>query len=197
MSARDKILNAVSLNKPELVPMPQIIVDRFAYPTSLMDKFKAMLTWVGGTPVVVSSMKEIADDLKASFHAGDNIVNTIQGLGDVNIESLLDSDATMLEPVYKVYMEGTAGVAENGSVWLDESKIINRLLPFICQHLVIVLEAGKIVADMHEAYKQIDTGKEGYGVFVAGPSKTADIEQSLVIGAHGARSLQVFLLKHD
>ena len=47
---------------------------------------------------------------------------------------------------------------------------------------------------MHQAYQQIDTGKEGFGVFIAGPSKTADIEQSLVIGAHGARSLIVYII---
>lgn len=47
---------------------------------------------------------------------------------------------------------------------------------------------------MHEAYKRIDTGEYGYGVFISGPSKTADIEQALVMGAHGARSVTVILV---
>ena len=71
--------------------------------------------------------------------------------------------------------------------------MINRLLPFICQHLILAIEKKKIVATMHQALQQIDTCKEGFGVFIAGPSKTADIEQSLAIGAHGARSMIVYL----
>jgi L-lactate dehydrogenase complex protein LldG len=102
--------------------------------------------------------------------------------------------ATVLEPVHKAFIKAGIGVAENGAVWVKESQMINRLLPFICQHLVIVLEKEKLVSTMHHAYQKINSFEEGFGVFIAGPSKTADIEQSLVIGAHGARSLTVYLL---
>jgi L-lactate dehydrogenase complex protein LldG len=77
---------------------------------------------------------------------------------------------------------------------LYERQLVNRILPFICQHLVLVIRAGSLVSNLHEAYRTIEVGREGYGVFIAGPSKTADIEQSLVIGAHGARSLLVYLV---
>ena len=84
-----------------------------------------------------------------------------------------------------VVIRGQLGVAENGAVWIDEDDMQIRKLPFLTVHLVLVLDKGKILPDMHEAYEQVDLERSGFGVFIAGPSKTADIEQSLVIGAHG------------
>ena len=48
---------------------------------------------------------------------------------------------------------------------------------------------------MHAAYQQLNGQNFDYGLFLSGPSKTADIEQSLVIGAQGAMSLTVILYK--
>ena len=47
---------------------------------------------------------------------------------------------------------------------------------------------------MEEAYKKIDPKTLKYALFISGPSKTADIEQTLVIGAHGAKTTTVFLV---
>jgi len=162
--------------------------------SALIQQFMLALHAIGATVIKVENIQTIKDDLQKDIANGEYIVNTIEALGIVNKEVNITSDTVFLEPTDKAYISGTLGVAENGAVWLEESKIVNRLLPFICQHLVIVLDANKIVDNMHEAYRQINIDKEGYGVFLAGPSKTADIEQSLVIGAHGARSLKVYLL---
>jgi L-lactate dehydrogenase complex protein LldG len=86
-------------------------------------------------------------------------------------------------------------VAENGAVWVKgESLGRHRAVFVIPEHLVLVVRAADVVNDMQEAYARITLPRPGYGLFISGPSKTADIEQSLVIGAHGARSCAVFVV---
>ncbi|MEO6730327.1 MAG: LUD domain-containing protein [Ferruginibacter sp.] len=195
MSSREKILQTITANKPGAIDLPAMEIERAAMTAGeTIQQFIKTLESIGGKAILVTDIELIREELKQSIVNGDYIVNTVSLLGEVNAEISSVMEASSLEPVYKSYIEAAIGVAENGAVWLDESKMKNRLLPFICQHLVICLEAKNIVPSMHEAYQQIDVAKEGYGVFIAGPSKTADIEQSLVIGAHGARSLVVYLI---
>lgn len=83
------------------------------------------------------------------------------------------------------------GVAENGAVWLDESNVEQRVDYFACSHLCVLVHTRDIVPTIHDAYNQLNgfyspSSFPGFGVFIAGPSKTADIEQTLVIGAQGA-----------
>jgi L-lactate dehydrogenase complex protein LldG len=59
---------------------------------------------------------------------------------------------------------------------------------------VLIVPADQIVHNMHQAYDRLQFNEPSYRLFISGPSKTADIEQSLVIGAQGPRSLVVFLV---
>lgn len=90
-------------------------------------------------------------------------------------------------------LQGKVGVCENGAVWIEQD-VEQRAVYFISEALVILLDRNNLKNNMHEAYQCIDTGDYGYGVFISGPSKTADIEQALVMGAHGARSVTVILV---
>jgi L-lactate dehydrogenase complex protein LldG len=195
MTTRDKILKTIAENKPPAVPMPVIdIVSRKNF--SLTDEFMLAVVRVGAQVVQVESMEAL---MLIHRLAGSKqyIINTRPSLGEVDVIGIKGKDARGLSGVYQAWIQGAIGVAENGAIWLGESSMINRLLPFICEHLIIVLDAGNIVVDMHQAYSKTEIDKEGYGVFLAGPSKTADIEQSLVIGAHGARSLVVYLIDKE
>jgi L-lactate dehydrogenase complex protein LldG len=142
----------------------------------------------------IDSMDALKNIFLTERSSGKLVINTIPSLGEID-EKLITYKAPDLEILERAYLQATLGVAENGSVWLYESQMINRLLPFICQHLVLVINKNDIVPTMHHAYQQIDVARDGFGVFLAGPSKTADIEQSLVIGAHGARTTTVYIIK--
>ena len=87
------------------------------------------------------------------------------------------------------------GVAESGAVWIDERTVPVRAGLFLTQHLLLVLPRGELVPHLHAAYQRLGSrvGQSGYACFLCGPSKTADIEQALVVGAHGARSLTIVL----
>ncbi len=92
-------------------------------------------------------------------------------------------------------IRGQFGVAENACVWIPQT-MKEKAICFISENLVILLPKSQIVNNMHEAYKRIEFDKEydGYGTFISGPSKTADIAQVLVMGAQAARSTTILLM---
>ena len=193
MSSRNNILSRIEKNKPALTALPAINTNMVSNYDDVFVKFSTTLKSIGGDVIEINSFDELNNIIAAKNNTGKLVVNTIHQLGDVDSQ-LIGMPKEILNGVDTAIIKGAIAVAENGAVWLYESQMINRLLPFICQHLILVIEKKNIVATMHQAYQQIDTDKEGFGVFIAGPSKTADIEQSLVIGAHGARSLVVYLV---
>lgn len=114
---------------------------------------------------------------------------TPRGLGlraaEVPVHALHTLDCTVIRAEF--------GVAENGAIWHAPRSAQERAAILLAEHLVVLLAADAIVPSLHQAYARIDLGTLRFGWFLAGPSKTADIEQALVLGAHGPRSLQVVL----
>lgn len=196
MNAREKILSSIVTGKPELLPHPGTAPSFARAGADLADLFTKTLEGIGGRVIRISNPETVTAEMAAAKSRGEWIVNAAAALGTVSSEVGPEMPASQLAAIDRVYLPSSMGVAENGSVWLRENEMLNRLVPFICQHLIIVLDAQNLVPDMHEAYKKINDTDAGFHLFLAGPSKTADIEQSLVIGAHGARSLLVYLISH-
>jgi L-lactate dehydrogenase complex protein LldG len=190
MNSRDQIINSIHSNKPTYFDLPLIDIYQVTTYENLTTQFIAVLKSIGGDIIELENFTEFESIIANENKTNKIIINAMDDGDKLNAHQ----NASELESVYKAYIKASIGVAENGAVWINESRMTNRLLPFICQHLIVVLEKEKIVATMHQAYQQINAFEEGFGVFVAGPSKTADIEQSLVIGAHGARSMTVCLV---
>ena len=189
MSSRDKILAAIRQNQPASSDLPSLQGLSGAMPATV-DAYRKVLEGLGGTVHEINDTAEIPVIIKS--HHPD--LNRIVDARELSRE-WANKDPHQLENVDLAIVEAQLGVAENGAVWLAEDDLHVRVLPFIYQHLAIVLPADKILATMHYAYEVIGEVNTGFGVFIAGPSKTADIEQSLVLGAHGAKSLIVFILK--
>lgn len=185
MSARERILLQIKTNKPSPVALAEI--PKFEGDVSL-PTFKKNLDTISGKAIEVSSVNEIEKTVIELFpFVKKTASNVIQGTIPIDERS----DRATLEQIEVAILKGDFGVAENGAIWVPESNMLNRSLPFITQHLILVVRKEDIVSNMHEAYERCRAGS--YGSFITGPSKTADIEQSLVIGAHGARSLIVIL----
>ncbi len=168
MNARDAILKAVRAARPTVHALPD-------------------------TPPPPREAAHSHDELAAKFAAA-----TRSAGADVVESSASDAEAAVQAIVAgaelgAVRCDGVLGVAENGAVWLPSSRLRDRAEVFLADHVVIVLDHAAIVADMHAAYARIDPRAEAFGTFMAGPSKTADVEQSLVIGAHGPRRVTVVL----
>ncbi|MEX0883414.1 MAG: LUD domain-containing protein [Cyclobacteriaceae bacterium] len=191
MESKDSILAVIKKNKPEANPLP--VLPEFSFEDNLIKQFQESLTLNGGKSVVVGDLQEVVEHLNKNFRETQMLISLVEGV-DGNYDISMAEDPHDLEHVEVAILEGIWGVAENAAIWLPEENLIHRVLPFIAQHLIVLLKKSRVMGNMHEVYKAIDVAASGYGVFIAGPSKTADIEQSLIIGAHGPRSMTVFLL---
>lgn len=193
MTAREQILEAISQNQPAMQPLPEVDMAAVIGYEDVCLQFQMVLESIGAKVERVEHTAAIIEKMDSEKSSTGFVINTVSELGAIDkVKSFLP--ASHLEKLERAYFKGSVGVAENGAVWLSEDQMLNRLLPFVCEHLVLLVERKDIVATLHQAYEKIDVAKQGYGVFIAGPSKTADIEQSLVIGAHGARSATIYII---
>ncbi len=196
MESRNKILSAIAQNQPASTPLPDIS-DLAVVDYEVVEKFSATLAGIGGQVVDIVSVREVVPFVKNYYEGAQRIITTVEALGDMAETDWREADPHSLENVDLMIMEAEFGVAENGALWVTEAYMGQRVAPFITQNLAVILKRSEIVPTMHHAYDRIGKADYPFGMFLAGPSKTADIEQSLVLGAHGSRTMTVFLLMSE
>lgn len=198
MSDREQILAAVRRAVGHRAPP----ADRYAGPGGSADwaRFAEVLASVGGEALGPVPRDELAAEvarLAAARADGGRVVvagAAADALGVGPWERISDdADPRALDDVAVAILHGSLGVAENGAVALEGRNARVRALPFLCESLVLLLDAAALVPDMHVATRRMpeDATAHHHFTWISGPSKTADIELALVFGAHGPRSLTV------
>ncbi|MFP6563879.1 MAG: LUD domain-containing protein [Myxococcota bacterium] len=193
--SRESILAALRQSEPPDPGLPEI-EGRWQHFDDRATRFAAALEGAGGRCIRVPARPRIAAELQGleAFRQARRRASVVDGLGDPNV-SLGDlDDPRRLADVGFALLPGSLAVAESGAVWVDASDYLHRAVLFLPEHLGLVVRVPDLVDTLHQAYERIRFEGVGFGCFLAGPSKTADIEQALVIGAHGARSVTVFLV---
>jgi len=194
MTTREKILEAVLKNQPEATELPDTSIFK-GDGNGLVRKYMDVFTTIGGSSFLVDDLAAVNVMIAENFDTTKRIVTTLPELSG-NFELISDMvDPHAYQDIELALIKAHFSVAENGAVWLTEEVMGQRIIPYICQHLAVIVHAESIVPTLHEAYEKIGTGNYGFGGFIGGPSKTADIEQALVLGAHGPLSMTVFIIK--
>ena len=192
MSSKNTILENLKKNIKVKFDMPDIDSFEATQFPNLIEKFTEMSKAVGGNAIELKPGEDINEVIKSIYPDAKNIASNLK---DITIATINPDEVATphdLNGTDLGIIQGEVGVAENGAVWVPQN-VKEKVVYFISEYLVVILDKKNLVNNMHEAYSKIEFSDKGFGVFISGPSKTADIEQALVVGAHGARGLTVIL----
>ena len=188
--SREKILAAIRKNKPPEVPMPPEVNYAISDENPLQ-QFKTNLSTAGGQCHELSSEQEAQEKFNDLFPDCKQVYSQLK-----NIETFQSKNPHDYECLDLAIFRGQMAVAENGAIFVNFSSEEQRSQAFLAQSLCLIIKEEDILLNMHQAYEKLKD-MPNYGVFISGPSKTADIEQCLVIGAHGACALKVLIIKDN
>ena len=196
MSNKDDILKRYRANVREKFDMPDLSdIKAITYPDPLV-QYITMTESAGGHVIEVKEGQDINKLIKDLYPDAKEIASNLPEITIATRNPDEVGRARDLNGTDVGIIRGKFGVAENACVWIPQT-MKEKAICFISENLVILLPKSQIVNNMHEAYKRIEFDKtyDGYGTFISGPSKTADIAQVLVMGAQAARSATILLLQ--
>ena len=193
MSSKEDILKKYRANVREKFDMPDLSdIKATTYPNPLL-QFMNMTKSVGGNAIEVEKGRNVNELIRELYPDAKEIASNLPEITIATRNPDEVGRARDLNGTDVGVIRGSFGVAENACVWIPQ-QMKEKAVCFISENLVILLDKKQIVNNMHEAYRRIEFNDYGYGSFISGPSKTADIAQVLVMGAQAARSATVLLL---
>lgn len=189
---KEELLDKLRRNITQQFDMPTKPVQGIIY-TDVVKEFIGMSKTVGSKVIEVKKGDNLNVVIREACPNAKIFASNVEGIeADLNPDTI--TSAADLNGTDVGIVQGEVGVAENGCIWIPQT-MKERAVCFISEELVILLSKSNVVNNMHEAYKRIKMTNYGYGVFISGPSKTADIEQALVMGAQAARGVTVILIE--
>lgn len=192
MSSRETILANIRRNTGTRQEMPDLsAMETIVYPDKLKT-FAEVLAAAGGKAVELQPGEEVNAVIRREFPEAKRIASNLPEITCATFNPDEVDDPRTLNGTDLAVVKGAFGVAENGAVWIPRA-VRHKGLYFISNALVILLDKTQLVNTMNEAYRLTAQADYNYGVFMSGPSKTADIEQALVFGAHGPIQVTVLL----
>ena len=192
-SNKEDILNRIRKNIRQKYDMPRLDdIQGITYPDPLA-QFISMTETVGGKVVELQPGQDINQLVRELYPEAKEIASNLPEVTIATRNPDTCGSPQALNGTDVGIIRGVFGVAENACVWIPQT-MKEKAVCFISENLVILLKKSEIVNNMHEAYRRIEMNDYGYGTFISGPSKTADIAQVLVMGAQAARSATVVLV---
>ena len=191
MSSKQDILAKIRQNTGTRYEMPRIELEPVKF-TDKLGTFTEVLKNAGGKAVLLDDGGDVNEVIRQEFPTAKRIASNLTEITCATFNPDTTEDPKTLNGTDVAVVAGAYGVAENGAVWIPR-QVRHKGLYFISNALVILLDKNQLVNNMHEAYARNAKEKYDYGVFMSGPSKTADIEQALVFGAHGPIQVLVIL----
>ena len=193
MSSKEDILKKYRANVRVKFDMPDLSdIKAVTYPDPLL-QFMNMTKSVGGNAIEVEKGRDINELIRELYPDAKEIASNLPEITIATRNPDEVGRAHDLNGTDVGIIRGMFGVAENACVWIPQ-QMKEKAVCFISENLVILLDKKQIVNNMHEAYRRIEFNDYGYGTFISGPSKTADIAQVLVMGAQAARSATGLLI---
>ena len=191
MSTKDEILSRIREHTGRRYEMPDLTLDAITYEDRL-STFADNLKAAGGEAVVLQPGEDVNAVIRRAFPKVRRVASNLAEITCATFNPDDLDDPRELNGTDLSVVRASFGVAENGAVWLPLN-VRFKAVYFISEALVILLDRRELVNNMNEAYRRTAATEYSYGTFMAGPSKTADIEQALVFGAHGPMRVMVIL----
>ncbi len=188
---KEELLGKLRRNTVHQFDMPEASIDGIKYENTI-EQFIETSHKVGSEVIEAKAGEDLNELIRKAYPEAQVLASNVKGI-KVDLNPDMVPEAQDLNGTDVGIVEGDIAVAENGCVWVPQT-MKERVVCFVSENLVILVHRDKIVNNMHEAYRRIHMTEYGYGCFISGPSKTADIEQALVMGAQAARGVTVIIV---